>query len=47
MYSGANHGFLVRDASENSGPTHDESFRSPGGGAPTAPQLVITFEAAE
>ena len=25
MYSGANHGFLVRDASENSGPTRDES----------------------
>ena len=43
MYSGANHGFLVRDASENSGPTRDQSFRGREGGGPTAPQLVITF----
>ena len=43
MYSGANHGFLVRDASEGSGPTRDQSFRSREGGGSTAPQLVITF----
>ena len=44
MYSGANHGFLVRDAGEGSGPTRDQSFRSREGGGSTAPQLVITFE---
>jgi Tol biopolymer transport system component len=43
MYSGANHGFLVRDAGEGSGPTRDQSFRSREGGGSTAPQLVVTF----
>jgi len=43
MYSGANHGFLVRDAGEGSGPTRDQSFRSREGGGSTAPQLAITF----
>ena len=43
MYTGANHGFLIRDASEGSGPTRDQSFRSREGGGSTAPQLVVTF----
>jgi Tol biopolymer transport system component len=42
MYAGANHGFLIRDASEGAG-TAAQSFGSREGGAGTAPQLVVTF----
>ena len=43
MYTGANHGFLIRDASEKSGPAATQSFGSREGGGGTAPQLAVTF----
>ena len=43
MSTGANHGFLIRDASENAGRATTQSFRSREGDGGTAPQLVVTF----
>jgi len=43
MYTGANHGFLIRDAGENAGTAGAQRFRSRESGGATAPQLVITF----
>lgn len=42
MYSGANHGFLIRDAAENGG-GHEQGFNSREKGSDNPPQLVITF----
>ena len=42
IYTGANHGFLIRDASEGAGRAATQSFGSRESGA-TAPQLVVTF----
>ena len=42
MYSGANHGFLIRDASENGGGFKQE-FHSREKAPDNPPQLVITF----
>ena len=43
MYApNANHGFLVRDASEN-GSGFDQSFHSREKGTDNPPRLVITF----
>jgi hypothetical protein len=41
MYAGANHGFLIRDATENSG-SYEQQFHSREKGS-DMPQLVITF----
>lgn len=41
MYAGANHGFVVRDATEGSSPVRTQTFSSREGGAP--PELVVTF----
>jgi large repetitive protein len=43
MYSTANHGFLIRDASENGGGL-DQGFHSREKGTDNPPQLVITFD---
>ena len=42
MYSGSNHGFSVRDASEN-GPGVEQQFESREAGT-SAPELVVTWE---
>ena len=42
MYTGANQGFLIRDASEGTG-NAAQSFGSRESGGATAPQLVVTF----
>jgi hypothetical protein len=42
MYTGANRGFLIRDASEGTG-NAAQSFGSRESGGATAPQLVVTF----
>ena len=42
MYTGANHGFLIRDANEGPG-NAAQSFGSREGSGGTAPQLVVTF----
>jgi large repetitive protein len=42
MYTGANHGFLVRDATENGGGL-DQVFHSREKGTGNPPRLVITF----
>jgi hypothetical protein len=42
MYSGSNHGFLIRDASENGGGLKQE-FHSREKAPDNPPQLVITF----
>jgi parallel beta-helix repeat protein len=44
MYSGANHGFLVRDATEN-GTGLDQGFHSREKGSDNPPRLVVTFAA--
>ena len=44
MYTpGANHGFLIRDASENDG-GFDQAFHSREKGTDNPPQLVISFD---
>lgn len=43
MYSGSNHGFLVRDASEGSGDA-EQQFHSREKGTDRPPELVITFK---
>jgi hypothetical protein len=43
MYSGANNGFLIRDAAESGG-GFDQGFNSREKGADNPPQLVISFE---
>jgi hypothetical protein len=42
MYSGANHGFLIRDATENGG-GFEQSFHSREKASDNPPQLVVTF----
>jgi hypothetical protein len=42
MYSGANHGFLIRDSVENGNGT-EQAFHSREKGTDNPPQLVITF----
>jgi hypothetical protein len=42
MYTGPNHGFLIRDANEGPG-NAAQSFGSREGAGATAPQLVVTF----
>jgi large repetitive protein len=42
MYAGANHGFLVRDATEGGGGL-EQGFHSREKGTDQPPQLVITF----
>ena len=42
MYAGANHGFLIRDAAENSPSSPEQSFSSRESGG-NQPQLVVTF----
>ena len=42
MYSGANHGFLIRDASENGGGIQQQ-LHSREKAPDNPPQLVITF----
>ena len=42
MYSGANHGFLIRDASENGG-GFEQGFHSREKAPDNPPQLVVTF----
>jgi hypothetical protein len=42
MYTGANQGFLIRDASEGAG-NSAQSFGSRESGGATAPQLVVMF----
>ncbi len=42
MYAGANHGFLIRDAAENSPSSPEQSFSSRESGG-NRPQLVVTF----
>lgn len=43
MYSGANHGFLIRDAAE-SGAGFEQSFHSREKGSDSPPELVLTFD---
>jgi hypothetical protein len=43
MYSGANRGFLIRDASEGSGARREQSFRSREAAAAERPQPVLSF----
>lgn len=42
MYSGANHGFVIRDSVEN-GNGVEQGFHSREKGTDNPPQLVITF----
>jgi large repetitive protein len=42
MYSGANHGFLIRDATENGG-GFEQAFHSREKAPDNPPQLVVTF----
>jgi CSLREA domain-containing protein len=44
MYSGGNHGFLIRDSAEGSGQSSEQSFHSREKGTDEPPELVITFE---
>lgn len=43
MYTGANHGFLIRDAGEDQGSNRQQQFVSSEGAAANRPQLVLTF----
>jgi large repetitive protein len=42
MYSGSNHGFLIRDATENGG-GNEQGFHSTEKAPDNPPQLVVTF----